>query len=140
MTGTTEIDPGTLEAYCRADYRISGQWSLRIDQPCVELLAWHRHFRVECSAFLTAFNPRSRLLAIGENLAAHERLRAALVHSRHPFAEGSAADPAGAWPDEQGFLVAGLARGQARALGSCFDQNAVVWSGADAVPRLILLC
>jgi len=35
--------------------------------------------------------------------------------------------------------VPGLARAAAQELGRQFQQNAIIWAGADAVPELILL-
>ena len=47
--------------------------------------------------------------------------------------------PANGWPAEPSFLVPGLPLEDARLLGEKFGQNAVVWSGANGVPRLVLL-
>ena len=38
-----------------------------------------------------------------------------------------------------GLLALGLSRNETIELGHLFDQNAVVWSGVDGVPELILL-
>jgi len=35
--------------------------------------------------------------------------------------------------------VPGLSLEASKSLGARFEQNAIVWSGADAVPQLILL-
>ena len=47
--------------------------------------------------------------------------------------------PAGAWPRELSYFALGIDEGAARQLGRRFDQDAVVWAGADAVPKLLLL-
>ncbi len=54
--------------------------------------------------------------------------------------EGMGIDPSGKWPAEKSFLALGLDLETSRALGREFGQNAIVWAGADAIPRLILLC
>ena len=54
--------------------------------------------------------------------------------------EGIGIDPSGEWPAEKSFLALGLDLETSRALGREFGQNAIVWAGADAIPRLILLC
>jgi Protein of unknown function (DUF3293) len=50
-----------------------------------------------------------------------------------------AGHPSGAWPPELSFFALGISERAARDLGRRFDQDAVVWAGADAVPRLLLL-
>jgi hypothetical protein len=55
------------------------------------------------------------------------------------FVEGVGNDPSNIWPGERSFLVLGLVPEAAKSLGAQFGQNAIVWSGADAIPRLILL-
>ena len=52
---------------------------------------------------------------------------------------GAGRDLAGTWPEESSFVVLGLDLDAARALGREFSQNAIVWAGNDAVPRLVLL-
>jgi Protein of unknown function (DUF3293) len=44
-----------------------------------------------------------------------------------------------AWPSERSLLVLGLSPKIAREIGAQFGQNAVVWTGADGIPGLILL-
>jgi hypothetical protein len=51
----------------------------------------------------------------------------------------TAIDPTGKWPDEHGFLVMGWSLRSVKALGHTFGQNAVLWVGKDAVPKLVLL-
>ncbi len=47
--------------------------------------------------------------------------------------------PSNSWAGEESFLVFGVSLEAAKALGRRFEQNAIVWSAADAVPQLILL-
>lgn len=128
-----------LAAYRRAEYRVGAQWSLRIGQHCPALAAWQQRQAVDGSTFISAVNPRSRRLSERENRRRHRRLKAWLDEAGLRYLEGAGVDPDGDWPPEPGFLVAGLDRDSAIALGRQFDQNAVVWSGADAVPQLVLL-
>ena len=58
---------------------------------------------------------------------------------RQLFIDGIGCDPSGCWPGEASCLVLGLSIDIARALGTEFEQNAIVWCGADAVPELVLL-
>jgi hypothetical protein len=43
------------------------------------------------------------------------------------------------WPGEASFLVLGVSPDVAKELGQTYEQNAVVWSDADAIARLWLL-
>jgi hypothetical protein len=47
--------------------------------------------------------------------------------------------PTGRWPDEHGYLVLGRTMRTVKALGVTFGQNAGLWMGKDAVPKLVLL-
>lgn len=53
--------------------------------------------------------------------------------------EGEGLDSSGKWPAEKSFLALGLDLETSSALGREFGQNAIVWAGVDAIPRLILL-
>ena len=56
-----------------------------------------------------------------------------------PCLPGVGQHPTNGWPGEPSVLALGVSRKEAVALGRQFGQNAVVWSGADGVPELILL-
>jgi hypothetical protein len=62
-----------------------------------------------------------------------------LNHHCYPVIESLNIDPANLWPAEKSFFVPELDLNTARALGRQFNQNAMVWIGNDAIPRLILL-
>lgn len=141
----SEIPDDLIAAYQSAYYRAG--WghhaiTLRIDQysePLAQLLAETGH---RCAAFITACNPFGAQEDFETNTKACAYLRKRLdsyVAAPTQIIEGEGIDPSGAWPAEKSFLVLGLDIETAEALGREFGQNAVVWSGADAIPRLILL-
>lgn len=128
-----------LEAYRCTTYRVrlpDGDLDLRIDTASPRLLALHARHAVQSSAFVTAFNPRSRKLDSAQN----ERRQAVLLGLLEAFGltfypgDGIGDDPP--WAPEPSILVLGLTLQQARSLGSTFEQNAVVWAGKDGIPRL----
>jgi hypothetical protein len=88
------------------------------------------------ASFLTADNPFSVASSERANRFKRALLRFVPPESRLPTV---AHDPAGRWPDEQGFLVLGWSMRAVKALGVTFNQNAVLWMGKDAVPKLVLL-
>ena len=76
---------------------------------------------------------------IEANEAAHECLGTDLRALSARVIEGAGADPSGAWPEEKSFFALGVDLDGARNLGNRYMQDAIVWVGADAVPKLILL-
>ena len=66
-------------------------------------------------------------------------LAAALRSLGLPFFDGLGQHPSNGWQGEASFLALGATRDQACDLGTRFEQNAIVWAGADVVPRLVLL-
>ncbi len=141
MFQNSVIDQATIRAYHETDYVVRGEPSviLRIDEACPEPAAIHRSHRVDCSAFLTAFNPFSHSLDEQENDRRHELLMQELKLRSLPVLEGHGSHPDNGWPPEASVLVPGLSLEASKSLGARFEQNAIVWSGADAVPQLILL-
>jgi len=135
------IDPGLIEAYRQTHYKVTevSPITLRIAAHSTELAALHEAKGVSSSAFITAFNPFSRSLKAAENEARHQRLLAWTAGRRMSSLAGIGQHPTDPWPGERSLLILGLPLDEARALGVEFEQNAIVWSGPDAVPQLILL-
>ena len=141
----SQVAAEVIAAYRSAHYRAgsgSDATILRVDQysqPLSQLFTVSGH---RCAAFITACNPFGVRQNPEVNEAACARLRNRLVQyvSRpDQIIEGAGSDPSGDWPPEESFLVLGLDLKTSRVLGEEFGQNAIVWAGADAVPRLILL-
>lgn len=135
----SELSAELVAAYRRTDYRVDSRLTLRVDQYCEALADWQRDHGVACSAFLSAVNPYSRCLEAAENRSRHAALRARLADQGFVYAEGAGVDPEQTWPAEAAFLIGGLALDQACRWGRELEQNALVWSGEDAIPRLVLL-
>jgi hypothetical protein len=135
------IDPPTLQAYLETDYRVHGEpgFTLRVGRASAELLAAHKRRRTDCSAFLTACNPFSQPLDAAANAARQAALAKELSSRSLAFLPGVGQHPSNGWPGEDSFLVFGLTLEAAKALGTRLEQNGIIWSGADAVPQLILL-
>ena len=89
--------------------------------------------------FISACNPCSQPQSNEANRAAHGRLGDELASMGRPVVEGAGVDPTGQWPAEPSYFVLGVDLQAAQALGRRYQQNAVVWVGADAVPELVLL-
>ena len=112
---------------------------LEIDVASPALLALHRRRGVDCSCFITACNPFSRPLDAHSNQLRQDHLAAELRHRSLAYLSGEGRHPSNGWPAEPSFLVLGLALEAAKSLGRRHEQNAIVWSGPDAVPQLVML-
>ena len=131
-----------LEAYRRTEYRVDDcgcAFVLRIDEPSEALRECHEAFGVTCSVFLTAWNPRSTPTPRGQNEAAMARLEQELRAMGYRWLRGEGIDPGGEWPGEPSVLVLGIDEAAAIDLAQRFDQSAIVWSGADGTPRLVVV-
>lgn len=137
----TRIDAATRQAYRETDYRVQDDppFTLHIGEPSPALAAAQRQQGVDCSAYVSACNPLGQRLAARDNAARHAALGRELADRGLAWREGIGQHPVGDWPGEPSYLVFGLDLDAARRLGQRLAQNAIVWSGADARPQLVLL-
>jgi Protein of unknown function (DUF3293) len=135
------IDPATLAAYRQTEYRVFGAMPavLRVGVRCPELALLHAAHDTQCSAFITACNPLGARLADAVNQQRQEALAAQLSRQGLVAIAGIGQHPVNSWPGEPSYLVPAVTRTAAQQLGQQFEQNAIIWAGADAVPELILL-
>jgi hypothetical protein len=135
------IDAETLQAYRETEYRVLEGLSLtlHVNVVCPQLALLHARYQANCSAFITACNPLGTRAAGSLNAQRQDALLAQLSRRKLTAIRGIGQHPTNQWPGEPSFLVLGVTRWAAQALGRQFEQNAIVWSGFDAVPELILL-
>ena len=142
MAETTQIQPDKVRAYLATDYRLGHAAQdivLTIGQRSERLAALFAAKGVNCGAFLTAYNPRGTLQPEAANQLAHAQLATQLEQFGYEVIEGSGSEEGTDWPAEKSYFAFGLALEPAKAMGTHFDQDAIVWVGADAEPQLILL-
>jgi hypothetical protein len=142
MSETTLIHPDKVRAYMVTDYRLGHTLEdivLNIGQRSERLAILFAGKGVNCSAFLTAYNPRGTIQSDAANERGHAELASLLRERGLGAIEGSGSEEGAEWPAEKSWFALGLQLDPARALGRHFDQDAIVWVGADAVPQLILL-
>ena len=141
----SRIPARLINAYRSAHYRAGSgvdAMVLRVDQRCQPLSRLFSASGHRCAAFITACNPSGMRQGPQQNLAANKRLRERLnqyVSGPDDIIEGMGLDPSEDWPGEESFLVLGLDLEVSRTLGDEFQQNAILWVNADAIPRLVLL-
>ena len=140
MFSDSAIDQGTIQAYRETDYRILGDApaTLRIGVASPALAALHKAHHADSSAFITACNPFSQACDEAANAERQAALARELKLRSLSFIDGIGQHPSNQWPGEASFLVLGLTLEAARTLGIRLEQNAILWSGPDAVPQLIL--
>ena len=114
-------------------------FTLRIGESSPDLLELYHVHDVSSAAFLTAWNPFSVETARHDNEAAQKRLLERLEEMQTVVFSGIGEDASGQWPGEPSILALGISRDQAMQLGNEFQQNAIVWIGADCVPGLVFL-
>jgi len=129
-----------LEAYRAARYEVDTgdqRLVLRVDQPSAALARLHQRYAVNCSAFITACNPGSRICSPAENHRAGHALIRQVEQRNLAWLPAAGVDPAGRWPEEPGLLILGLGPSGALPLARQFGQAAIIVNTADATPRLI---
>jgi hypothetical protein len=140
--GGSRLTPALLAAYRATRYEVSAAvppFVLRVDEASPALADCHRANGVDCSAFLTAWNPGSVRAPAAANAATAVELERRLKVLGQQWLAGRAVDPAGAWEAEASVLVLGIGRAEAAAIGREFGQAGLVYAGHDAIPRLLLL-
>jgi hypothetical protein len=138
----SEISAWKIQAYQKTDYRFgegTGAITLRVDVHSDELARLFAKSAQTCGLFITAFNPFGQVRSVDANEAAHVRLRTELKSVCPLVIEGAGADPTGAWPPEKSYFALGVDLEASKHLGQQYGQDAIVWAGKDAIPRLILL-
>ena len=128
------------QAYVHTTYWVDAQpgpVAVRIacrNRALERLLAEHE---VSHWAFITAWNPYSKVRTSWYNSARHLALLRTLHRARLSWLPAVAQGDAPDWPAESGLLVVGINRAQARRLGRRFRQNAVVIGRLGAAPELL---
>lgn len=138
---SSEIDTATLRAYGETEFRVFGgsPTVLTIGRQSPDLAQLHKSHAVACSAFITACNPFGAALDDLANAERQASFAEELQRRSLEFVDGVGQHPSNGWTGEPSFLVFGLTLVAAKALGQRLEQNAIVWSGTEAVPELVLL-
>ncbi|MEY3160102.1 MAG: hypothetical protein RIT25_93 [Planctomycetota bacterium] len=137
----TRLEEDAIDAWRELHYVLRGPQplTLRIGTECRALAPLYVRWGVDSCTFVTAGNPEGKPLDGTTNAARHAALRSELEHRRIPFLESAGGTGDDGKPQEPGLFVFGLGLDEARALGTKWEQHALVWAGADAVARLVLL-
>lgn len=88
-------------------------------------------------AFVTAYNPYSRVLSNEENRVRHDELKVLTKDYITFEGHGVGEDPT--WEPELSLLIIGITKDEASKIGTKFEQNAIVCGEINSFPELIIL-
>ena len=88
-------------------------------------------------AYITAFNPFSKILTEAENLKRHEGLKVKIANFK--FFEGEGVGEDKSWEPEVSLLIIGISINEAIEIGEFYEQNAIVVGEINSVPQLKML-
>ncbi len=136
---TGHMNESLLNAYRNTTYEVHADGrtiGIRIGKHCAALddllgdaaRSW---------AFVTAVNPESRVLPEAVNAERNAELKREIERCGWSFWPGVGRPDGGDWSPEPSFLVVGISREQAAALGARYGQNAVVWGRVGGVAELV---
>lgn len=137
MTPTSPARREALDAAYRAtSYRV-GKLTLRVGEPHPWLDRLLEDRGLERYAYLTSANPASAPLPAAKNAVRMRALAEALAG--FVVLRGVAEADDAAWEPEPSFLVLGISRDDAAALGRAFGQNAILVGKRGGAPELLWL-
>jgi hypothetical protein len=131
------LDRRLVEAYLRTTYRaVSPFFEIKIGVKNAAFEKWLEERGFKTYAFITAWNPRSKMLSEAENRLKNKDLEADLKKVTRLVAPALNVPAASDWPPEESFLALGISPEDVIELGKKFTQNAVVWWEKGGVPEL----
>jgi len=141
MNKESQLASNLIRAYQVTNFIIKTQpeFTLNVDTKSEKLMSLFMENRVDSAVFITAWNPYGELLSNEENQDRNNNLKDELNLRSLKFINGFGQDPSGEWAGEDSFLVLAISLEASKKLGAQFEQNAIVWSDNNAIPKLILL-
>lgn len=127
-----------LEAYKNTKYHVfQHDIVIEIDKLNDKLKELLNKYNSTEWAFITAFNPYSKVLTQDENFERHNELKE-LTNMYTTFeGHGIGEDPS--WEPELSLLIVGITKEDSITIGNKFEQNAIVYGKSDSEPELLIL-
>lgn len=133
------IDQHLLKSYRETIYRVEMlDLDIEIGKSNPSLNAFLRRQQAEVWAFVSAWNPGSRLLSLEENEKRHKLLVSMVIASNYSFYVGRGIGYNCDWEPEVSLFILNVPKAQAIAWAQHFQQNAIVFGKLDELPALIL--
>ncbi len=138
---SSQVPTELLAAYKAARFRVDTNPPiyLYVDQPCEALKVFYQTTNHQQFAFITAFNPKGELSSDDKNLSLQQALIKRVKALNLSFIEGLGEDIEGLWPGEASLYIPAISLKLAKQLGAEFEQIAIVYGDADAIPSLVVL-
>lgn len=125
-------------SYLLAHYYVDiFQKPIKIGGISVEFESYMEKENTSSWAFITAYNPMSRVLSPEENISRNEDLESKI--KGYPYLHGAGRDPEGEWTPERSFLILDIKLEEATALAKEFEQKAIVYGEKGGVAELIMI-
>ena len=132
------LDRRLVEAYLRTSYQIKSKpfppIRIGVTNPLLEGWLDEHHFK--SYAFITAWNPFSKLLHLPENQRRNKDLETELKNTACFILPGFGIGEDDNWPPEESFFAPGIAAEDAIRLGRKYGQNAIVCWEKGGLPEL----
>jgi hypothetical protein len=96
-----------------------------------------KKFNITSWAYVTAFNPFSKVLSKKENLEKHDELKEKV--KGYKFYEGEGVGEDASWEPETSLLIMGISKKESIELGIYFEQNAIVVGAINGLAELKIL-
>jgi hypothetical protein len=135
------VSQDLLEAYRRTTfiaYTPKARLALRVGHRSAQLDDLLAAQGATTWAYVTAFNPGSRLLPINDNVRRHRELESLVASLGFEWYRGEGIGGDHQWPPEASLLVLGIGRADAMRLGSRFGQFAVVFGERGHEAELVV--
>ena len=127
-----------IEAYKNTKYKVFGSTITieigKFNQDLNNLILNHNSNEW---AFITAYNPYSRVLTNDENRVRHEELKDLTKNYMTFEGHGVGQDPT--WEPELSLFIIGISKDDALKIGKEFEQNAIVYGLINETPQLLIL-
>ncbi|MDQ3016199.1 MAG: DUF3293 domain-containing protein [Bacteroidota bacterium] len=132
------IDPILIKAYLTTDYKVFNPiLVIRIGQNNLDLDKFLILNHARDWAYITAYNPGSKLLSKEENEISHQKLLEEVVD--YKIWEGEGITNNSTWEPEKSLLILGISKENAIRVSSKFGQNAFVFGETGKIAELIQL-
>ncbi len=132
-----------LESYLNTNYKIlteAGELTLKIgqQQPLLDAILKPLSGATDNWAIISAHNPGSEVQTTATNKHSNQLMEARIAALGLSYWQETAGDCQHDFPDEDGFLIAGISSQQLAELAIDFGQNAVVYGRLSSSARLLV--
>jgi hypothetical protein len=138
-SSTFAISPELWQAYLETNFIvfIEPKIILNVDNRNEPLAQFFNNHHINSAAFITAYNPRSELLAKEVNSNRQIQLTNEIERRSLKYFKGLGQHPSQKWQGEPSLLILDIALEAAKKLSRDYEQNAFVWCDQSCTPQLL---